>query len=238
MTTSGNTIHQLSRNQIIEGALRKLQVLAKGADPDAEDISNGAEALNNLVATYQTDGMQLWKRTELEIALVADQRDYTIGIGQTIDEPFPVKMLQANLVSDSDQTSIDMQILSRFDFNLLPPTAAGSGGQPVNITYQPFVNYGVVSVWPTPSTAVALDRTLVITYQSPLEYFGATGDTPDFPQQWANALVYGLAVLLADEYGVPIQDKQWLERQADKYYLKALDGAYEDTTIFFQPTTR
>lgn len=238
MTTSGNTIFQLNTFQIIEAAMRKLQVIAKGAEPDEEDVTNATIALNGLVAAYQTDGMQLWKRTELEVELVADQRDYTIGVGQTIDEPFPVKMLQANLVSDSNQTSIDIQILSRFDFNLLPPTASGSGGQPVNISYQPFVNYGVVSVWPTPSTAVALDRTLVLTYQSPLEYSDLNTNTVDFPQQWTNALIYGLAVLLADEFGVPIQDKQWLEKQADKYYLKALDGAYEDTSMFFQATTR
>lgn len=234
MTTSGNTIYELSRDQIIEAALRKLSVLAKGSDPDVEDLANALVALNGLIAAYQTDGMQLWKRTELEIELATDQRDYTIGIGQTIDEPFPVKMLQAELVSST--SSIDMQILSRMDFNLLPP---GTSGQPVNITYQPFINYGVVSVWPTPSSTVASTHDLVITYQAPLEYFGATTThTPDFPQQWANALIYGLAVLLSDEYGIPVQDKQWLEKQSDKYYLKALDSAYEDASMYFQPTTR
>lgn len=234
MATSGNTINQKTRDQIINGALRKLWQ-AKGQVADATDTADAAEALNGLVAEYQTLGMQLWARAEYTITLVADQRDYTLGVGQTINTPFPLHLLQAVLRDVNSGSDIDMTIMSRFDFNLLPTYSTGNGGQPVNVSYQPKINIGVLSVWPTPDATAAANKEVVITYQRPLEYFDATANTPDFPQEWANALIYGLALLLSDEYGVPVQDKQWLEKQAEKHLSMAVAGGYEDASIFFQP---
>lgn len=237
MATSGNTIKQQTRDQIINGALRKLWQ-AKGQVADTQDTSDAAEALNALVAEYQALGMQLWKRKELTITLVASQRDYTIGVGQVIGNASPLHLLQALLRDINSNSVIDMQIMSRFDFNLLPTTSTGNGGQPVNVSYQPFINYGVLSVWPTPDASAASNKQIILAYTAPVEYFDSALNTPDFPQEWANALIYGLAVLLADEYGVPTQDKQWLEKQAEKHLLTAMSTGAEDASLFFQPAQR
>jgi hypothetical protein len=236
MATSGNTIFLVNRSQIIESALRKI-LFTKGQTPDATDTAEAALALNAIVAEFQTLGMQLWSRVELPIQLVSGQRDYTIGVGKAINAPYPTTLLQAILRDNASNSQIDMQILSRYDFNLLPLTTLPTG-QPVNVTYQPFINYGVLSVWPTPDQTIATSKTMIITYQRPLEVFDSATDTPDFPQEWANALIYSLALSLADEYGVPVQDKQWLEKQADKHLTMALQGSGEDASLFFQPAKR
>ena len=234
MATSGNTIYQKTRDEIINGALRKLWQ-AKGQVADATDTADAAEALNGLVAEFQTLGMQLWARNEYTVTLVQDQQDYTIGVGQAVNTPYPLHLLQAILRDTTSGSDIDMQIMSKYDFNMLPTL---SSGQPVNVSYQPKINVGTLSVWPTPDASAVSDKQLVLVYQRPLEYFDAAGDTPDFPQAWANALIYNLALLLADEYGVPLQDKQWLEKQADKHLERALDWGYEDGSIYFQPERR
>jgi len=231
MATSGVTVLEMSRDSIINAALRKIGVIGEGTTANPEQTSTGAEALNTLVQLFATLGMPLWKRTELAIPMVVGQRDYTIGVGRTIDVPFPMKISEATFEYTGSGSQQDVEIKASYDFNLLP---SNSQGTVVSIKYQPFINYGVVSVWPKPSTATG---TLTITYQAPYDVFTASGDTPDFPQEWQNALIYNLALLLADEYALPLPDKQWIEKQATKHLSQALDFGTEEGSLFFSPST-
>lgn len=235
MATSNQTIYQLTRNQIIESALRKLGVLALGQVPEAEQYTNGQIALNAAVAELQTIGMLLWARKEYSIVLVASQKDYTLGIGQTIATPFPLKIQQARLVDNTSLSVIDMEQKSVYDFNLLPQN---SSGQPVSFTYQPFVNYGVVSVWPKPDTNAATNKSLKIVYQRPFEGFTASGETPDFPQEWQNAIIYYLAKLLAPEYGLPIEDRKQLMVEAKQHIDSALSFGNEESSMYWMVDRR
>lgn len=230
MATSGQTIFQLSRDEIINAAYRKLLVVAYDQSANASQLLVGAQALNAVVATFQTHGMQLWARKELALVMVANQRDYTIGMGQTIATPYPLHVSEAELLVPPSTSQVPVNMMVRADFNLLP---AGSTGNPVNATYQPFVNYGVFSVWPTPRTGTVVGTTVTITYQTPFQYFIAGVDTADFPQEWTNALIYALAVSLAPENGLPVADRGDLKQDA-KYHLDtALSNSGEDGSIYF-----
>lgn len=63
------------------------------------------------------------------------------------------------------------------------------------------LNYGDLYVFPTPATIDATNNKVYIVYQDLSEDFLVTGDNPDFPQEWLDALKYGLAARLAPEYG-------------------------------------
>lgn len=232
MATSGITIEELTRDELINAALRKIGVVGEGTSANATQLSEGAEALNSLLLEYQTLGMPLWKRTELAITMVAAQSTYTIGVGQTINQAFPLKITEATMQVTGSGSEIDMEIKPRYDFNLLPTNSTGT---PVCISYQPFINYGVVSVWPTPDSSLPAGSTVTITYQKPYDVFTAGTQTPDFPQEWQNALIYGLALVLSDEYGLPLPDKQWLEKQAEKHLNTALSFGTEEGSISFYP---
>lgn len=231
MATSGITVNQLSRDTIINAALRKCQILQEGQSANSTQLTTGAEALNALVTEFVSIGMPIWKRTDRDITLVNAQSTYTIGVGQTINGAYPTHLLQARLSITGSDSIQDMNILADFDFKLLP---SGSDGTPVNVSYKPQINLGTVSVWPTPDSSVPAGSLLKITYTTPFEIFNAAGDTPDFPQEWNNALIYGLASLLADEYALSIQDKQWIDRQAEKHISTALANGAEDASWFFQ----
>lgn len=233
MATSGSTTGQLTRNQIIEAAMRKIQALAKGQTPDSEDYTNAQVALNSLIPQYQTLGMHLWKRKEYTLPLTASQSSYTIGIAQTIDTVFPLKLKQVILVNTNSDSQIDVGILSVYNYNLLP--ISQDSGPPVNVTYQPFVNYGVLKVWPTPDTTTVANYTLKLVYEAPIEKFTASTENPDFPQEWELPLIYGLAMLLAPEFGLPIEDRRELEKQHEKYLQTALEFGAENASMFFQP---
>lgn len=232
MATSGVTVWQKNRDSIISAALRKIGVIGEGVSASSTQLSEGEEALNTVISEFQALGMPLWKRKELSITLVSGQKEYTIGEGLALDEPFPLKLLQANLALTGSATRLNMQILAHYDYNNLPVTSTGT---PVQVTYQPFINYGVLSVWPTPNDSVPVGSSVIITYQSPAEIFTSGTETMDFPQEWYNAVIYNLSLVLADEYGIPIPDKQWLEKQAEKHLNTALSIGTEDASITFYP---
>ena len=54
MTTSGQTIIEMNRDSLCAAALRKIGAIALGQTPSATEVTNASEALNNLVAEYQT----------------------------------------------------------------------------------------------------------------------------------------------------------------------------------------
>lgn len=236
MTTSGVTITQMSRDSIVKAAMRKIGALAQGQTPSTEDYTNGTEALNNLVAEFQTLGMPLWAKKELDIAFIANIRTYTIGVGQTINTAFPLKVLQAwtSLTSGTGSRQ-QLEPRSVYDYNILPSDSTTSGS-PSTYEYQPFINYGVLKVWPTPDATTASTKTLTISYMAPFEDFISSADTPYFPKEWNNALIYGVAALLAPEWGMPIQDRSLLMKEADMHKETALDFGMEEASLYFQPT--
>ena len=60
MTTSGNFDFDLTRTELITGALRILGVVAQGQTPDATQLSDGAQALNVMCKAWQADGLPVW----------------------------------------------------------------------------------------------------------------------------------------------------------------------------------
>lgn len=230
MTTSGITINQLTRNQYIEAATRKLGVVADGQTLSTENYDNGAIALNALIAEFRTLGMPLWARQSYVLTLVAGTANYTIGVGQTTNTPYPLKMLQAYRTDSTSNTKINMDIIADYNYNMLP---INSSGAPIQLSYTPYVNYGVVKLWPTPDTTAA-GSTVTIVFQRPTEYTSTSSNTLDVPDEWTNAIIYNLATRLAPEWGVPLPDRQVLEQTAEKVLNRALDFGAEDGSLFFQ----
>lgn len=235
MTTSNDTIYQVGRDVIITAALRKLGRIAKGQAPDADDIADASIALNMLVAELRTIGMPLWARKTYSFYPVANQQIYQIGIGKLFNTAYPLHMLQAYRVDSTSNTKVDIQVVPNYNFNLYP---TNSGGNPIQLSYQPFVDYGEISLWPIPDSNAQTNTNITVVYQAPYQYFDAALDTMDFPNEWYNAIVYGLADLLAPEWSVPLQDRQMLASQYEKHLEKAKDGGQEDGSWFMQPTRR
>lgn len=231
MSTSGNTIKLLTRDDIINSALRKLVVLSEGVVPTATQTANAAEALNIIVAEFRTLGMEVWARADMNITLVSGQGTYTIGVGQTINTPYPTFIYSVLLEQPPYDTQIEVMQRAKTDFNLLP---FGSTGIPVSYTYQPKTNIGELSVWPIPDASVPVGTRLFITYQRPIEVFDAATDNPDFPQEWGNALIYQLALALCDEYGVPDSKFNRIGKLADTHLATALSNSNEQGSVFFQ----
>lgn len=231
MATSDNTILTLTRDDLINTALRKIGVVGEGATANTQQLNEASSVLNPVILELQTFGLFLWKREELSISFVENQSDYVIGDGLAIDTPFPHKVLQA-VIRHGGTTNIDMELLSRNEFNQLP---VGSSGSPIKGSYQPKINSGTFSVWPKPDASAVTNTTLLLTYQRPIDVFTSGTQTLDMPQIWYNAIIYSLASALADDYSLPLEDRRWFEKQADKKVSMVLAYSGEETSIYFSP---
>ena len=129
-----------------------------------------------------------------------------------------------------------MRVLTREEYNRLGNKT--SLGQPIQLFYEPLLTTGVVHLFPVPDTTSIADCTVVLVYQRPFEDFDASTDNPDFPQEWFNAIKFGLADLLAPEYGLPLQERQDLARRAKSLRDTALGFGTEEGSLYFMADKR
>jgi hypothetical protein len=150
----------------------------------------------------------------------------------TTDLPRPLRIIAARRRNKSGQ-DIPIEMFSRREYQDLPnKTDAGS---PTQMYYNPQLNFGYVYLWPAPDT---VNDRIVFTAYLPIHDFDAAGDTPDFPQEWYDALTFGLAANLAQEYGVTGGEKMEIVQQAKAYLDDAVDWDNEITPVFFTPEIR
>ena len=224
MTTSTDTSWELTRNQLISRAFAKLGIPGEDNSLTTTQISDGAEILNSVIALAVTDGMPLWKRTTASETLSTTTQVYTLSDA--------IKIAGVYLL-DSGGTQYELLEKSLYDFMRLPQTGAGI---PVHWTWQPSIQGGTVSLWPLTSDSSSVSsKTLKIVYQKEFYDFTASTETLDFPAFWTLAIIYKLAVLLAPEYGVPLQDRQQLKAEALEYWTQASGYGDENGSFYIQP---
>lgn len=233
MSTSGVTTFQLTSDQIVAAALRKISAISSGVAASTTQISDTTQALNVLLKTFQAKGMPLWAIKEYSFPMTAT-RTYTIGIGQTLSTPAPLKIIQAYSKDTLAITSIPMNIKTHFDYNQNQPIST-STGSPIDLEYEPGLQVGTIHLWPTPDTYSIANRQITISYQRPFEDMVNSTDNLDFPQYWHDAIIYALAVRISPEYGVPLLDRNALKAEAKEYLDEALSFGTEEGSLFIQP---
>ena len=235
MSTSNSTNFSITRDQLISGALRIAGAIAQGETPTATQVTEAAEALNMLVKAMQADGMPLWAIKKYAVTLTATS-DYTIGVGSTVNTPKPLKVVNAYRHNTLTNIDVPMRVVTRQEYDMLGNKT--STGSPVQLFYEPLLSTGVMHVFPVPDTYSIANETIYIIYQRPFEDFDASTDEPDFPQEWFDAIKFGLADRLAPEYGLAIQDRQDLRSRAKELRQEALGFGTEEGSIRFMAEQR
>lgn len=235
MTTSGSTNYSTNRDSLIKAALRIVGGVAQGETPSSDQYSEAAEALNFITKALQTDGLPLWEIKQFSVPLTATS-SFTIGEGQTINTPKPLKVQQAFLHNSLTNIDIPMRIITRDEYNRLGNKT--TTGQPIQIFYEPLNTYGVLHLFPVPNSYSIANTQVVLVYQRPTEDFDSSTDEPDFPQEWFECLKWMLADSLAPEYGVSIYDRQDISKRAIMAHQQVLSFGTEEGSFMFQPDRR
>jgi hypothetical protein len=202
----------LTRDQIVQGALRKVGALPFGEPLNADEANNAASALNQLVKEWQTKNIFLWQLLPSELSVVGNtQPQVTIDFTGV----FPLGIDAASWSSDGGITFTPLQVISWRDYNAISDRSSRPG-DPEKIAFDN-IDSGQIFLYPVRLTTYTL-RCLFI--QKLKDWDSASGGG-DLPAHWSLALQYGLADLLADDYGLPLSERQALGQKASYYFTRA-----------------
>ena len=241
--------YSITRDQIISLALRKLGVLEIGDTPDANSVANAAMTLNLLIKQFNTDGLKLWKVSELILPLTASQTMYTLG-GATSDLMYdslaptvaitdkPLKIIQGFYRNLQSTPYIDTPVLlvSKQEYNVLG--SKFSTGTANTIFYDARKLNGLLYVYLTPDANSQANLQMHLVAQMPINDINSATEVPDFPNEWMNCLVWNLADQLSMEYGVPMNARQEIAQRANVYKTQMVDWDVEASSTFFSPDFR
>jgi hypothetical protein len=302
MATSSSTDFNLTRDELLAGALRLIGKSGRGKTAGADDIANASEALELMGKALQSTGVHLWKvqeatlfvekgtasyslpgwhctqsyvSTQMKVAGVAT--DLTIDvdsitgltsgdyIGIELDDGTmqwttingapagdtvtitvaltgaaaigntvyayttqivrPLKTLSARRIGTND---VNIELVSREEYFTLP--SKSSTGEVNQLYYDPQLTTAKVYIWPTGNAA---DDKIEITFMMPIEDFDSSNINPDFPQEWLEALKWGVAARLGPEYGLPLDRQAYLD-QMSAGKLEFISGFDEENaSIYF-----
>jgi hypothetical protein len=244
-----NSTFSISRDTLISLALRKLGVLEIGDIPDAATIANANLSLNLLIKQMSTEGLKLWKNSELIIPLTQGKTSYILGGSNSVlmydsQAPTvaitdrPLKAIQGFYRNVQSTPYIDtpLLILSKQEYNMLG--SKFSTGTANSVFYDVKVTNGIVYVYLTPDLNTQTNLQLHLVVQLPLNDTVFSTDIPDFPNEWMNTLVWNLADQLAIEYGVPMNYRQEIMARALLYRGALTDWDVEYSSTFFSPDSR
>ena len=232
------TTFSVTRSDLIKAALRKLEAIGEGETPSTEDYTNCAFGLNVMIKAWDKDGYYLWKLTELVLPLLTGISVYQIGPTATgtgaLVADRPIRLQDTCYVKDSASLDTPLQILSRQEYNQLGLKSTSSTVS--QIYYDPQLVNGILKVYGTPSDST---HSAYLTAQTPVYDMNSASETLDFPQEGYQAVIYGLAAEMMDEYPSlsPAKEARLLGK-AELYRNQLADFSQEEASIFFQPTRR
>lgn len=205
---------QSSRNKLITRAFRLIGGKSLGEQLNAEEINIGIEVLNDMVKSWQSERIFLWTLKAITQSLSASTTTYALAANP------PVIGIERAFIRESG-TDTPVTVLSWQDYWNIPNKA--DEGRPTHIALDNNKT-PTLYVWLTPNATYTLYLLAVTT----LEDWESSSGSEDFPPRWTDALVYGLAARLADEYKVPERAELW--QRAELEFNKAAKGDRQMTT--------
>lgn len=230
--------HATLTNDIVETAFR---IAGASTDTTLEVGTTVGMAISDNIGLVLDSGAIQWTT----ISSITDSDTLVIATGLTgaaaIDNAIytytkkidrPLRIIDA-WVRDSFNNDTELQHISRDTYYLLGTKSAP--GRPVELYYDPQLVNGVFNIFPEPNDVT---DSLEMVCSLPVEDFDVTADNPDFPQEWFEAVKFGLAVRLAPEYGLPQHRLHDLISMSSKIKERVMGFDVEDTSLYLRPNQR
>lgn len=230
MALSGSTNYSVNRNQMINAALRIINVYTEAYTPSSFEVASAAETLNLMLKAWQADGLQLTTRKTKSFNLVSGTGSYTLGTAGTVVMDRPLRILSCSLKQTSTGAETPISPMSRDQYHTL--SIKTQSGLPSQFMYDPQLTSGVIYFWPVMNTT---GYTAELLYLKPYDDLDSSTDDFEFPAEWMEAIKYGLAARLSDEYGLSLQERGYLYSKAEAA-KNAVDGFdVENASMFLSP---
>jgi hypothetical protein len=221
LAVSGVNTFTVTRDNIIDAALRTLGVIGLGETPTSEDYTNCSQALNIMIKSWAKKGFPLFVNSTETVNLVASTSSYTLTNR-------PVRVFGGR-IRNTDSVDTEVLLISAEEYDTIGDKTIT--GTPNQIYYDNTLT-GTLYVYPVPDSTSA-DYTLYVDVQRMFYDMNSSSDNFDFPQEWYQALKWGLAAEVAIEYGIDIQLLSYYEQKADFYADEAFNFSVEEPSVFF-----
>lgn len=228
MALSGSKDYSITAIEIIGGALRKLGAFDHGEAIPPEEVADAMQALNLLTKEWSGYGLDVFVREEVVLTMVAGQHEYTFSQN-------PVEIITAVRRDTSTNRDVPMNMIGETEYQRL--ALKQQQGIPTNVWYKQGVYVGSLKVWPAPSSTNPYDQ-LVMQCRLYADDFDSTTDSPEFPIEWGNALIYNLAHDLASEYGADEKKRIEMFTIGQGKLNALLDANHENANVYFTVDTQ
>ena len=145
----------------------------------------------------------------------------------------PQELMNVMKYGLTNNSQLPMNALALKDFLLLPREQ--TDGEPVNYCFLREAEDGKMMIWGTPDK---FGEYLRFSYVEPITLLEGARSTPDFPDEYYEAVEDGLAAQLAMEYGLPLDRQQALVARAQESKENAMLHDNEDTSYSIAPNQR
>lgn len=207
---------------LANAALRKCGVVAVDRVATAPEMDATLVAFNVMLKAWQIPSIMVWKLTTGSITLTDATTSYTIS-----SRPYNLGVVNWR---NSDEVDLPMLELTRTEYFELPDKdAAGTLSQ---FYYHRLEETATIYVWPVQTTG---SGTIEWEGQDEIDDIGATTDTLDVPAEWYEAIIYGLADRLSDDFPISSERAAKISRRATEALLLAQHSDRE--AVFFVPET-
>lgn len=223
---------------LIKSAYRLAGVLAVGQTMSGDREAIGLEALNQLIDSWNADGLSVFAVTTTIIPTQAGVASYTIGPSGSVVTTRPISILSAMYRDTNATPPVDTIVteLSVEDFAQLAVKDI-ENTQAFFFCYNPTFPNGTITLFPVPSTP----QQFIIQHGTLLDSNLNANSVITLPPAYARALRFNLAVALGIESGraqvnpaivqVAQQSKTLLERNNIRVPTLAYDLGTADYDI-------
>ncbi len=225
MATSGSSDYSLTARQVIEYALRKINVTANGNTPSSEVADDALVELNVMLKEWMKYD-SIWRLTETSLTPTAS----TASISMSSANPYRVIDVRYRNTSSID---LPMEELTRQEYYDIPLKT--STGTPTSWYFDPQRATNTLYLWPLLSSVTT--ETLRVTYQRRYEDVDDLSNDIDVPQEHLAVVGYNLASRLCDRYGKAGPHVDRIVARAEKMLDEILD-ADRPEVIRFVPESR
>ena len=187
---------------VIKAAFRKLGILAKSEAPTSDEMQDALQALNIMIDNWSARRLMGTALIQENFPLTANTQSYTIGTGQTFNTTKPVTITSA-YYTDSQNNIYPLNVVTRELFDSYQDNKIVSA-PPDALLYDPGATQqanqaGTIYLYFTPDSSSSY--TLYINSQKTFTEFPSLTANVTFPASYLKALVYGLSIEIAPEYG-------------------------------------
>ena len=184
----------ISAYDLIASAFRKIGVLEAGETMAAGDGSTGLQALNDVIETWNIEGLSLVGGLPVTFNTVAAQNTYTLGSGGNWNGQRPTEISSAYCSVNGVDFPIGIWTLEEW---MGVPVKTLQQAIIERLVYENAYPLGQVILYPTPSSVV----TVTLNYEAEIAQVASLNTVLTLAPGYARALQYAVGQELQPEYG-------------------------------------